>query len=178
MREALAHHGAIVWIAFGLVVGLLVVAALIHWARRVVGHAEEPAPVREGSLDAHVGLGAAELLMLLEDAERNGAHEKLPPLHVSLGQRLLADGKAAEAVEILRKSILESTGSRHKDVHARARVLLGDVAQANGDLTTACEHWQMARALYYELKQERDHAAVESRMLMNGCPTDWVLTDF
>ena len=48
----------------------------------------------------------------------------------------------------------------------------------SGDLTTACEHWQIARALFHELKQGRDHAAVETRMLRNGCPTDWVLTDF
>jgi hypothetical protein len=28
------------------------------------------------------------------------------------------------------------------------------------------------------LKQAVDHEAAEQRMLRNGCPTDWVLTDF
>jgi hypothetical protein len=57
-------------------------------------------------------------------------------------------------------------------------VVLGDLAHKDGDLTTACEHWQIARALFVELKQDGAHESVEVRMLRNGCPTDWVLTDF
>jgi hypothetical protein len=78
----------------------------------------------------------------------------------------------------LRKSIRGAAGAELKETHARARLALGDLAHESGDLTTACEHWQIARALFHELKQSREHDAAEQRMLRNGCPTDWVLTDF
>jgi hypothetical protein len=32
--------------------------------------------------------------------------------------------------------------------------------------------------LFHELREVEDHAEAEQRMLRNGCPTDWVLTDF
>ena len=85
---------------------------------------------------------------------------------------------AAEAEELLRKCILGAGAARHKATHAKARLALGDLAHAGGDPTTACEHWQIARALFHELRQVEDHAEAEQRMLRNGCPTDWVLTDF
>ena len=52
------------------------------------------------------------------------------------------------------------------------------MARKSGDLTTACEHWQIARGLYVELKKEGELEQVEARMHDNGCPTDWVLNDF
>jgi hypothetical protein len=183
MREILAQHAGIVWASAGALVALLLALSLMRRVRRRRGLTQPEAqePLRESgpaSRGVPVGLDAAELMLLLQDAEKSGARERLPPLYLSLAQRRLADGEAAEAEELLRKSIRGATGPRCKDIHAHARVVLGDIAHANGDLTTACEHWQIARALFHELKQIRDHAAVEARMLRNGCPTDWVLTDF
>ena len=51
-------------------------------------------------------------------------------------------------------------------------------ARAAGDLTTACEHWQIARSLFEEGSQKAKAENVEARMKRFGCPTDWVLNDF
>ncbi len=67
---------------------------------------------------------------------------------------------------------------QRKAIHAKARVALGDLAHANGDPTTACEHWQIARALFHELKQAAITPRSRRACCKNGCPTDWVLTDF
>ena len=87
-------------------------------------------------------------------------------------------GETSAAAELLRQSIRAATSAGHKDAHAKARLALGDLAQAGGDPVTACEHWQIARSLFRELRRSREHDAVEARMRRNGCPTDWVLTDF
>jgi len=55
---------------------------------------------------------------------------------------------------------------------------LAEAAYLAGDLTTACEQWQLARTAYLEDGQMERHASIEKRMRANGCPTDWVLTDF
>jgi tetratricopeptide (TPR) repeat protein len=62
--------------------------------------------------------------------------------------------------------------------HAAARFELAEAAYRLGDLTTACEQWQLARTAYLEDGQMERHASIEKRMRANGCPTDWVLTDF
>ncbi|MBY0559478.1 hypothetical protein [Hyphomicrobium sp.] len=62
--------------------------------------------------------------------------------------------------------------------HAAARLALGEAAHSAGDLTTACEQWQMARTAYLQAGEAEHHARIEKRMRENGCPTDWVLTDF
>jgi hypothetical protein len=63
-------------------------------------------------------------------------------------------------------------------LHAEARMQLAEAAYTAGDLTTACEQWHLARGAFLESGQMQEHARVEKRMRENGCPTDWVLTDF
>lgn len=168
MRETLALHAGFVWAAVALIVLLLAGAIAL---RRMRGRRQAvPAPAPK--------LDIAQLTLAVQDAEKSGARDKLPGLYLSLAQCRFAAGEASDAEGLLRKCIRGAADVRHKDVHARARVVLGDIARINGDLTTACEHWQIARALFFELKQGSDHRAVETRMLKNGCPTDWVLTDF
>lgn len=118
------------------------------------------------------------LLAAVEEAEAEGAARRLPGLYLSLAQWRIDSGDAAPAGELLRKSIRGASTAGLKDTHAKARVALGDLAQAAGDPVTACEHWQIARQLFHELGQRSDFDAVDARMLRNGCPTDWVLTDF
>jgi hypothetical protein len=121
--------------------------------------------------------GAA-LVAAVKEAEADGQSKRLPGLYLSLARWRLDSGETSAAAELLRKSILGATTAGQQETHAKARVALGDLAQTNGDPVTACEHWQIARSLFRELRQDREHDAVEARMRRNGCPTDWVLTDF
>ena len=45
-------------------------------------------------------------------------------------------------------------------------------------MITACEHWQIARQIYWDGNQADGLAQADRRMIANGCPTDWVLNDF
>ncbi len=115
----------------------------------------------------------------LANAEAKGDEAQLAGLCIVLAQQLLKDGeKPQRSAELLRKAIWVASRLGQKEAHALARVELGDIHREAGDLTTACEHWQLARSLYYELKLQKAHDATESRMLRHHCPTDWVLNDF
>lgn len=118
------------------------------------------------------------LMVALGEAEAAGQERRLPGLYLSLAEWRVQAGQTSIAEELLRKSIRGASTAGLKDTHAKARLALGDIAQAGGDLATACEHWQIARSLFRELRQTREHDAVDARMRRNGCPTDWVLTDF
>lgn len=91
---------------------------------------------------------------------------------------LAAAGKSAEAAEALRGCLWEAGSQGRKDVQAEARLALGDVCLADGDTITACEHWQIARDFFHDLKRAADRDETDRRMKSNGCPTDWVLNDF
>jgi len=175
MRELLAQHSGLAWaLLVALFVLLLLVLLLLRRRHRAAGKSQAAAPSgrRAAKLD-----GAA-LAAAVRDAEACGESARLPGLYLSLAQCRIEDGETVDAEELLRKSIRGAAGAQLKDTHAKARLALGDLAHKSGDLTTACEHWQIARVLFHELRQRRDHEAAESRMLRNGCPTDWVLTDF
>ncbi len=183
MRETLAQNAGIVWALLGalfVICGLFVIALRRRRrTRRVAAVPSHPSTLHlVASVVTPKRLDSAELTAAVRDAETNGQHEKLPELYFSLAKCRIEAGEASDAEELLRKCIRGAARLQRKVVHARARVALGDLAHDNGDATTACEHWQIARALYFELKQSHDHDAVEMRMLKNGCPTDWVLTDF
>lgn len=114
-----------------------------------------------------------------------------PPLAFGAGaERVAVRGLIDEAMQLreaaddhaaadkLRDAIILASKIGDRQLHAAARLELGDIAQAGGDLHTACEHWQMARSLYEEEERAADVEACANRMIRNGCPTDWVLTDF
>ncbi len=63
-------------------------------------------------------------------------------------------------------------------VQAVSRSRLGDIFKINGDLTSACEYWQLARSLYAACGEDDKMAEVEEKMSGNQCPTDWVLNEF
>jgi tetratricopeptide (TPR) repeat protein len=165
--------------------GLLLLAAMILLLararrRRLRDRAVEPLIVQPvpGPPIQRIKVDPAVLLAAVSEAETAGERGRLPGLYLSLAQCRLEEGDSTQAEDLLRRCILGATPARHKATHARARLALGDLAHIGGDPTTACEHWQIARALFHELKQASDHEAAEQRMLRNGCPTDWVLTDF
>ena len=91
---------------------------------------------------------------------------------------LLAAGHREEAATQLRLCLRLAAVAKQPALEARARLELGDIAFSNNDLTTACEHWQLARALYGQLQNKKQVKSVEWRMEHNHCPTDWVLTQF
>lgn len=111
-------------------------------------------------------------------AKRAGKERDVAALYLELAQSEIDLGSSDSASEHLRKSVVIASQNDLKLVHAAARLELGDLAHQDGDLTTACEHWQMARGLFHDLEQGEELASTEARMQRNGCPTDWVLTDF
>jgi hypothetical protein len=90
----------------------------------------------------------------------------------------LAAGASEEAAAQLRLCVRLASKLKQPAIEAAARLELGDLARASGDLTTACEHWQMARALYAALRRDIDTRAAELRMERARCPSDWVLNQF
>ncbi len=179
MRETLTQHSGLAWVLLVSLFVLIVLFLLLLYRRqRRKAAVLLAAPSRPCAAERAAKLDGAALMAAVQDAETRGEGSRLPGLYLSLAHCRIEAGQTADAEELLRKSIRGAASIQLKDTHARARLALGDLAHSSGDLTTACEHWQIARALFYELKQSREHEAVESRMLRNGCPTDWVLTDF
>lgn len=91
---------------------------------------------------------------------------------------LLGAGDHEEAAVQLRACARLASKLNDVAVEAVARLELGDLARSHGDMTTACEHWQLARSLYGELRRVDEAKLAENRMEKAGCPTDWVLTKF
>jgi tetratricopeptide (TPR) repeat protein len=180
MKELLAQHGglaAMLGALAMLALLILVLASARRWrVRKRPGAptAAVPAP----AVAQKVKVDPAALLAAVNEAEAAGQRDRLPGLYLALAHCRLEAGDNGDAEELLRKCLRGAAPARHKATHAKARLALGDLAHAGGDPTTACEHWQIARALFHELKLADDHEAAEQRMLRNGCPTDWVLTDF
>ena len=125
-----------------------------------------------------VGVEEGELRRRLARAERRGDREAVAALSIALARCCRSQGELREAGDLLRAAIRASTGLADARLHAQARLELGDIAEGNGDLTTACEHWQMARALLDACGARERAAEAEARMSAHGCPTDWVLNDF
>ncbi|MDX2258418.1 MAG: hypothetical protein NW205_05820 [Hyphomicrobiaceae bacterium] len=118
----------------------------------------------------------------LHDAIRQ-AEEARDPMRIArlLLERALAALAASDlaaAGRDLRRATLIAAEHGYRDIHARCRLELAGLAEADGDLITACEHWHMARDLYREERATALADDIESRMRRNGCPTDWVLTQF
>ncbi|CFX30661.1 conserved protein of unknown function [Candidatus Filomicrobium marinum] len=111
-------------------------------------------------------------------AGRVGDPGPLAALYLSLALLDREAGDEAGAAASLRQSVVFASQANNPEVHARARLELGDIAHRAGDLTMACEHWQMARSLFELAELADEKVDVDARMQRNGCPTDWVLTDF
>lgn len=121
---------------------------------------------------------AARLSAEIKDALSSGREKDAVSLYISEAEALAVMGQRAAAADRLRKSILLSAARGMKPEHALARLELGDLARHEGDLTTACEHWSIARSLMHELKIADGIKEAEGRIRNHGCPTDWVLNDF
>lgn len=114
----------------------------------------------------------------IESADASGEKTKLATLYLELAAAYARDGNLDARMAALRSAA--GCGALHGPhaAHAAARLALGEAAHEAGDLIGACEQWQMARTAYLEGGHAKQHEQVEKRMRDNGCPTDWVLTDF
>ncbi|MDO9383463.1 MAG: hypothetical protein Q7T86_11425 [Hyphomicrobiaceae bacterium] len=111
-------------------------------------------------------------------SEAGGNSSELAHLYIKQATAYVAAGQKDEAASRLRDAIRVAALNRLDEPHALARLELGDLYLSNGDPTTACEQWQIARNLFHDLSRPADRDTVDKRMLSNGCPSDWVLTDF
>jgi len=118
------------------------------------------------------------VLKSIARAETTSDAAQLSRLYLRLGELKLIMNARGEAADAFRKCIRAAMKADDREAHARSRLELGDMAREAGDLTTACEHWQIARGLYFDLGQKSFLEAVEERMNVHQCPTDWVLNDF
>ncbi|MBS0233773.1 MAG: hypothetical protein JSR99_09830 [Proteobacteria bacterium] len=172
-------------LVFVLPVAVLLTLLLLLSRRR--RRARSPAPVHAVATPTRVAvepdrrpvIESVEVITgKIERAIANGEKASLAGLYLDLAHanERLSNGDA-------RMSALRSAagyGALHgpPSAHASARLALGEAAHQAGDLTSACEQWQMARAAFLESGDTEQHDRVETRMRENGCPTDWVLTDF
>jgi hypothetical protein len=114
----------------------------------------------------------------IEDAIARGQKTSLSSLYFALAGNYERLGDVEARMSALRSAA--GYGALHgpPGAHAAARLALAEEAHRVGDLTTACEQWQMARTAFLQGGETEQHARIEKRMRENGCPTDWVLTDF
>ncbi|HEX2843360.1 hypothetical protein [Hyphomicrobium sp.] len=138
-------------------------------SEQAVAASSEPRPEHPAAIDWNARIQAAEA------AGDKGA---LAGLYLSLAKDEIAHGRTSTAADHLRTSVRHAAKPRNPAIIAEARLELAELARAAGDLTTACEHWQIARSLFRELAKKSDLDETERLMQRHGCPTDWVLNDF
>lgn len=117
----------------------------------------------------------AVLMQALADAEAAENPAEAARLSLEVGRRL---PPGDEAERHLRRAVILASQLRNSRLHSAARLELGDRVAARGDMTTACEHWQIARQIYWDENRAEELAEADRRMIAAGCPTDWVLNDF
>lgn len=114
----------------------------------------------------------------LEMAQGRGEKKAVASLFLELANAEAALGDEPAQLAALRSAAGLATLHGVPGVHAAARLQLAEIATRAGDMTTACEHWQLARIAFLDDGKTDKAASVDKRMHENGCPTDWVLTDF
>lgn len=102
----------------------------------------------------------------------------LAPLYLEMAALHAEDGNETARMTALRSAAGLAAQHGPRVAHADARLQLAEVAYLSGDLTSACEHWQIARTTLLDDGQKDASSKIDQRMRDTGCPTDWVLTDF
>ncbi len=116
----------------------------------------------------------AELLDDIKLAERAGNHALLARLCLDLAQ---AQPERRTSPNFCANAFAPPCVPRVLQFMRRPASSLR-IGRGSQDLTTACEHWQIARGLFFDMNDRELHKTAEGLMLRHGCPTDWVLTDF
>ncbi len=115
--------------------------------------------------------------VLVEDRRASEQH-LLPTQYLAMARDHIRAGALGPARLRLAECVQLAVQLDMRSEHAAARVELGDLALRDGDLTSACEHWQIARSVFAELGQPHARDDVLHRMEKSRCPTDWVLNQF
>lgn len=141
-----------------------------------------PAPPSPSPSPARPVVDAA-LVTSLERSIRaavgSGDEASVARLSLQLARALPAGQEHGHDVEsYLRRAITVAMRLGDTATHATARLELGDRVGGRGDMITACEHWQIARQIFWDENRRDGIAEADQRMIANGCPTDWVLNDF
>lgn len=123
-------------------------------------------------------LSIAALNMQIEHAMASASTTSVAPLYLEVARLHKAAGDYSAYLVALRSAAGTAAQFGPRAAHAEARLALAEAAFEAGDLTGACEQWQMARVALQEDGQKAAYAQTDKRMRDNGCPTDWVLTDF
>jgi hypothetical protein len=144
---------------------------------REAGIAKSPVDMAHQAAAATAAL-IAKLEAGIAQAEEAGATVELAELYLALGRAHMADGAEGEALSALRSAAGLAALHKAPKVQALARLDLAEVAMSHGDPITACEHWQMARMAFLDAGDRVEGEKIDRRMRGQGCPTDWVLTDF
>ena len=185
-----------------LIVPVLVLFVLLSWLmahkqakrRHLVKAYDEPADevrvsIQEtatpmNSMTPHISAKAlahdeiVEIERQIAEANASGKHHVMAAMYLDLAAQNRALGLDKEAQSALRSAA--GIGSQHgpEYVHAAARIALAEAAFDHGDLTAACEQLQLARTAFQRDGKTAEADGIDKRMRANGCPTDWVLTDF
>jgi hypothetical protein len=155
-----------------------VAATLPSTAQRIGAPREMPAPAAKMPR-THQSLEAIEKLQTqLNIAMKSAPNSKLAPMFLDMARHHKAAGDESSYMAALRSAAGFAAQHGPRAAHAQARLELAEAAFNSGDLIGACEQWQMARVALQDDGQKDAYAAVDKRMRDNGCPTDWVLTDF
>ena len=118
------------------------------------------------------------LVLALEAAKVARDDALLSSHSVQLARLLLVRSERPRAAQLLQTAALAARRAKLPVVHADARMELAELALLDGDLTSACEHWQMAKLMFHDLGQRVEQDRVAEMMRKQRCPTDWVLTNF
>lgn len=120
----------------------------------------------------------ASLQSKIDAAMKVQPNSTLAPMFLEMARHHKAAGNESSYLAALRSAAGLAAQHGPRASHADARLQLAEAAFVAGDLTGACEQWQIARDALRDDGQKDAHARVDQRMRDNGCPTDWVLTDF
>lgn len=156
-------------------------APAIHGVASKLGPLQPSSTGEAGPHDAPADASVSEpgvVRRSIAAAEANGEKLTLAPLYLKLALAEYAAGNQTGQLTALRSAA--GLGALHgpPSAHAEARIALAEISAEAGDLTSACEQWQIARNAYNDDGNTELTARVDKRMRENGCPTDWVLTDF
>jgi hypothetical protein len=182
---------------------LLTLLLVLSTKRRVkLRHALDQSATNENTLDAHeparnLPLAAVSSAAAPEAPATLLTENPVEDMHARIKNKIAREPRSAHASLYLDLARLHRSqgdepacmtalrtaaglAAQHgpRSAHAEARLELAEAAYKTGDLTGACEQWQIARTALLDDGQKDAHTRVDNRMRDNGCPTDWVLTDF
>lgn len=111
------------------------------------------------------------------DDPPDGANDELVA-EIDQARETWTSGEISQGQLLLQQVIIAARQRKDMRTEARARIELAAISEAEGDATSACEHFQIARQLYLDAQAPNSAHRVEASMRKLGCPSGWVLEGF